>query len=194
MWYSTLMTRILEVRLQSRRLGQTLAIAALFAHLVGCEEAPAQAAQGKDAALVAAAPPPVAPQGETGSGGTPPSSAAQTSYEETSFQLKLVGPRTVKVGVDSEFSIELVAGDGFKVNDEYPLKFKFEETSNVVPQSVTVPRDKATISKSRAILPVHLKATAAGKHEAKGRFFFSVCTEERCLIERRDLSLTFEAS
>jgi hypothetical protein len=38
-------------------------------------------------------------------------------------------------------------------------------------------------------MPVSFTPDAAGKRTVAGQFAFSVCTEDKCLMEKRDLSL-----
>ena len=41
----------------------------------------------------------------------------------------------------------------------------------------------------KAVMPVSFTLDAAGKHTVAGQLAFSVCTEDKCLMEKRDLLL-----
>ena len=41
-------------------------------------------------------------------------------------------------------------------------------------------------------MTVKLTPQSAGQQRVSGRFYFSVCTEEKCLIERRSLALDIQ--
>ncbi len=175
-----------------------LALVSLCALPLGCKEAPSAAAQ--TSAGVAVATPPktaVAPSVAASAGAVDDAKAreaAQSSYQEKAFELELIGPGSAKVGEVVHFEVHLEAASGFKVNDEYPLKFKFESAPGVSPKQELVPRDRAKVEKTKATLPLEVTFTEAGKRAVTGRLSFSVCTEESCLIEKRDLRFEVDAS
>jgi hypothetical protein len=45
---------------------------------------------------------------------------------------------------------------------------------------------------ARATLPIPFTAEA-GKHTVSGQLSFSVCTDDKCVIEKRELALEIEA-
>src|SRR5690349_10475122 len=49
---------------------------------------------------------------------------AKSSYDEEAFALALTGPTSVKVGESVKVIVTLSAKNGFKVNEEYPVKFR----------------------------------------------------------------------
>ena len=59
------------------------------------------------------------------------------------------------------------------------------------PQDV-VKKDAVKLEKKRATMTVALTPKTAGKHRLAGKFHFSICTDEKCLIEKRDLALELE--
>src|SRR5690606_40800013 len=103
-------------------------------------------------------------------------------------------PCSVPVGQPLVFTIVLEAVGEYKVNDEYPIKFRFEEQAGIKPKKMTVLREEAKIEKQRAEMPLSVTVESAGKRKVSGRLSFSVCTEERCLIEKRDLAVEVDAS
>ncbi len=119
---------------------------------------------------------------------------ARARYEEEAFTLELSGPDSAVAGEAIELQIVLSAQGGYKVNEEYPIKFEFSEAKGVSPSQTVVTKDQATIEKKRAKLPAQVKLGDPGAHDVAGRLSFSVCTDERCLIEKRDLKLTINAS
>lgn len=159
--------------------------------VLGCDE-PAAQAEPKDAALPSptkapAVAEPGPSQGSERAGGKP-------SYKEEAFSLSLEAPPAVSSGKEAAFKVILTAAGGYKVNDEYPLKFQFAETANVRPKKSTVRKEDAVLEKQRAELPLPVTIESPGKHKVSGTLSFSVCTDERCLIEKRDLSVEVDAS
>lgn len=123
-----------------------------------------------------------------------PQSAPQSSYKEAAFHLTLSPPQSVQVGKPAVFQVILEALGEYKVNDEYPIKFQFEAQEGTTPKKMTVSREDAKIEKNRAEMPLSVTIESAGKRKVSGRLSFSVCTEERCLIEKRELSVEVDAS
>lgn len=123
-----------------------------------------------------------------------PADAGQSSYKEEAFHLSLEGPDSVKIGEPAVFKVVLSAQSGYKVNDEYPLKFQFAEMAKIAPAKKIVRKEDAKVEKLRAEMPLSVTVQAPGKHRISGKLSFSVCTDERCLIEKRDLSVDLNAS
>lgn len=160
---------------------------------VGCDEPKAEAAAERPAEQV----------GETPKQEAPPAAApaevvgklsGQASYDEDAFSLQLVPPEKVSSGQAALFQVILTAKSGYKVNDEYPIKFQLIETPGVTFEKSIVKKEDAKIEKTRAELPLNVTVQAKGAAEVSGKLSFSVCTEERCLIEKRDLTVKVDAS
>lgn len=171
-----------------------LACLVLALGLAGCEQEAAATSGGPTAEKAghAKANPPQAAHQDASPAAQPPK--GQSSYDETAFQIELEGPTQVKVGEEVALSLVLTAKGGFKVNVEYPLKFKLVPTSGIEVGQEVVGKDSGKIDDHQAELPIKVKATQSGALDVAGRLSFSVCTEDRCLIERRDLKITLTAS
>ena len=177
--------------LANRALKWTLAGSSIVLGLavaVGCDRADAQTSEVVAQENHQEAPP---------VGGTetvPAQAAGQSSYNEEAFQLSFEAPPAAKVGVPLTLKVILVAKNGYKVNDEYPIKFKFDENAGVKAAKDTVRKEDAKLEKMRVELPMQVTIAGAGATSVSGRLSFSVCTEERCLIEKRDLKVNVNAS
>jgi hypothetical protein len=125
---------------------------------------------------------------------TPPAAAAagQSKYDEGKFVLTLEPAGDVAAGKDSVVNVVLVANPPFHTNKEYPYKFKAKEGAGVKFPVPVVGKDAAKLETQRLTMPVTFSADKAGKATVAGQFAFSVCTEETCLIEKRDLSLSVD--
>jgi len=162
------------------------------------KEAPpsVEAPRGPDAEAQAAATPPspaeVVPAGA--SAGTPVAATATGSSRVTESQFELaVGPSgAYQAGKEGTVEIVLEAKPPFHVNDQYPIKFKVKEGPGVKYAAAVVGKDKAKVEKQRATMPVAFTPESAGQHTVAGQFAFSVCTDENCLMEKRDLSLVVD--
>jgi hypothetical protein len=145
------------------------------------------------AAAVAARPEP-GPELQAAPAATPETAAAlaaSSKVSEANFDLSIEPKGAFKSGQAGTVEIVLLAKGPFKVNDKYPYKFKVKEAAGLkYPGSVI--KEGVKLEKTRAVLPVPFTPESAGKKEIAGRFDFSVCTPERCLIEKRELALAID--
>lgn len=192
-WYSRPMDATSAVQRGSRFLTGLFLVSLCSFSFVGCDEPAAQAESHEKLAAPSspsvasaekAAAPPEAPTPVDG----------KASYKEEAFHLSIEAPGAVVAGKESIFKVILAAQSGYKVNDEYPLKFQFSETEHVRPAKPTVRKEDAKLEKQRAEMPLPVTIESKGKHKVSGKLSFSVCTEERCLIEKRDLTIEVDAT
>jgi hypothetical protein len=143
----------------------------------------------QDPAPAAAAAAPAAPS----SGAPAPGPAAGTSrVSESQFELAIAPSGAYQAGKEGMVQVVLDAKPPFHVNDQYPIKFKAKEGPGVKFAAAVVGKDKAKVEKQKATMPVAFVPESAGQHTVAGQFLFSVCTDENCLMEKRDLSLVVD--
>lgn len=154
--------------------------AAAEPHSASNAAAPQPAPQPADAATVAAAP--------ADSAAAAPTGAAK--FTDAGFDLSLEAPKgAVKAGQAGTVEVVLAAKAPFHVNDKYPIKLKLKETPGVKYDNLLIGKDAVKLEPMKAVMPVNFTLDAAGKHTVAGQFAFSVCTEDKCLMEKRDLLL-----
>ena len=152
-------------------------------------KAPSAVAPRNEAAAPAAAAPEAAPAAP---GATPAADAAVSKLSESSFDLELRAKGPYTAGQQAEAELVLDAKPPFHVNEEYPYKFKLKEASGVKFASAVVGKDAAKLEKQKVTMPVTFTPEAAGKCTVAGQLAFSVCTDDKCLIEKRDLALVVD--
>ncbi len=176
----------------SRRLGSVLL--GVWS-LAACNKEPPPAAEEPRSASNAAAPlaAPKAAEAPSAAAAAAPSEAAPAGAPKVSdaaFDLSLEAPKTaLKGGQQGTVEVVLVAKAPFHVNDKYPIKLKLKETPGVKYENLTIGKDAAKVEAMKAVMPVSFTPDAAGKRTVAGQFAFSVCTEDKCLMEKRDLAL-----
>jgi len=117
-----------------------------------------------------------------------PTGAAK--FTDTAFDLSLEAPKaSVKAGQAGTVEVVLAAKAPFHVNDKYPIKLKLKATPGVKYENLVVGKEAVKLEPMKAVMPVSFTADAAGKRTVAGQFAFSVCTEDKCLTEKRDLAL-----
>lgn len=156
-----------------------LSLALLFSCALGCHEAPPAQVEAKlDApkpAPEAPAPAPAEPK------------QAQPEVKEEAFVLRASAPESAEGPFD--FIVTLEALSGYKVNPEYPIKFTFD-TGAFSAEPEVLRKEQGQFEEKKAELKGVVKLTAPGPNVVSGKLSFSVCTEERCLIEKRDLAVS----
>lgn len=114
----------------------------------------------------------------------------QAKFSDTAFELAVEAPKApVKAGQPSALDVVLVAKAPFHVNDKYPIKLKLKETPGIKYDNLVIGKDAAKVEEMKAVVPVSFTADASGKRTVAGQLSFSVCTEDKCLMEKRELAL-----
>jgi hypothetical protein len=158
------------------------------------KEAPPTAEQPKAPdAEVRQDPTPAAPQAATPVPATPGQPTAGASrVSESQFDVTLAPSGAYQAGKEGTVEVVLDAKAPFHVNDQYPIKFKVKEGPGVKYSAAVVGKDKAKVEHMKATMPVAFVPESAGQHTVSGQLSFSVCTDENCLMEKRDLSLVVD--
>jgi len=164
--------------------------------LLGCSKETPPAAEEPRSASNAAAPQASPKAGDAPSAAAAPADSAAAAptgaakFTDTGFDLSLEAPKaSVKVGQPGSVEVVLAAKAPFHVNDKYPIKLKLKETPGVKYENLIVGKEAVKLEPMKAVMPVSFTADAAGKRTVAGQFAFSVCTEDKCLMEKRDLVL-----
>jgi hypothetical protein len=113
-------------------------------------------------------------------------------YDEPKFALVAQPSGAYAAGKEGAVEIVLDAKPPFHANQQYPYKFKAKEAAGVKFSQPVVGKDAAKIEPQRVTMRVPFVPDAAGQRTVSGQFAFSVCTEETCLMEKRDLALVVD--
>ncbi len=114
--------------------------------------------------------------------------ASAPSFDEPGFSLRFISAEPYAVGKTGALRIELKAKAPYHVNQEYPHKFKLKPSDAVEFPNQNFGRDSMTVEQMSVGLNVPLKPTRVGMAKLEGEFAFSLCTADRCLIEKRTLA------
>lgn len=177
-----------------------LAAAAIVASACKREAPPAgeEARAPTTQAAAAAAPTETAPPATAAAASAAPAApaaveAAGTShYDEARFALVAQPSGSYASGQEGTLEIVLNAKPPFHANQQYPYKFKAKEGAGVKFAQPVVGKDAAKVEQTRVTMRVPFVPDGAGQRTVSGQFAFSVCTEETCLMEKRDLSLVVD--
>jgi hypothetical protein len=155
------------------------------------EDARAPTSQGTPAP---AEPPAAATAATSGPAAAAPadSAAGSSRYDEAKFALVARPAGAYAPGKEGAIEIVLDAKPPFHANQQYPYKFKAKEAPGVQFAQPVVGKDAAKLEPQRVTMRVPFTPDAAGQRTVSGQFAFSVCTEETCLMEKRELSLVVD--
>jgi len=115
-------------------------------------------------------------------------SAPAPAFDEAPFSLRLVTAGPYAVDKTGSFSVELKAKTPYHVNQEYPYKLKLKPVESVEFAKQTITRESMAVEQMSVTLKVPFKSSRAGVAKVEGEFAFSLCTADRCLIEKRVLA------
>jgi hypothetical protein len=108
------------------------------------------------------------------------------------FRVYLQAVSPIAVGQTHDFHAVVDPQFPFKSNDKYPLRFV---TSNIYGVTMTnTPVARASITKERTKLTIEVTGARPGKGSLEGTLHFSVCTDEKCLVERASLQVAFDVT
>jgi hypothetical protein len=124
---------------------------------------------------------------EPGSG-SPPASR----FDEAAFSLTMEPQGTYAAGKPASVAVRLTAKGPHHINQEYPHKMKLKASDGVAFPQPVIGRDAMKISNTQAEFSVVLTPNRSGKATVGGDFAFSLCTADRCLIEKRALALDIQ--
>jgi hypothetical protein len=148
--------------------------------------------------------PGAAPSGPTPAGKTEPAPAGESPAKpaagqvvqgavvaEEPFSVWLQAVSPVSAGTPAKLEAILVAKPPYHCNAEYPHKFKL----GPAPAGLSFPESTVKgmqVTAERSVLAIPVQAQSPGKAAISGTLSFSVCTDERCLVEKRELALELE--
>jgi hypothetical protein len=108
------------------------------------------------------------------------------------FKVYLEAQPSYVAGKPAHVRVVLLATAPFHCNDKYPYKFT-TTASDGIEFAEPVVRN-ANVGTERATLDVPFTPKRAGKLTLNGELSFSVCTDDKCLIEKQALSVPVQVS
>jgi hypothetical protein len=139
------------------------------------------------------------PRGETAAAAPSAAGAAAPAVEhaapsgpeihEDTFDLVVRPTGTYSVGKPGSVDVQVSAKGGYHCNDKYPYKFKVGDSPGVRFAAPVFTKDALTLEQLRATMKLDFTPESPGKKTIAGSFAFSLCSAERCLVEKRDVSL-----
>lgn len=117
---------------------------------------------------------------------------AAQQFDEPAFTLTISPSGVCAAGSDCSAQVELKAKGAHHVNQEYPHKFKLNPVAGLTFPKATLTKDAMTLGESTLTLKVTFRSEQKGLYSLGGELAFSLCTADRCLIEKRELVMPVE--
>lgn len=121
------------------------------------------------------------------------SEGGEPAQKGEEYKLNTSVPAKVVSGATGELVAEITAGKGLHLNAEYPVNFrpanstpgiKFEQQKFDLSNAERRPCNDGTKDHCSMTAKIPFVAAAAGSEKVAGTLSFSVCNEDRCLIEK----------
>ncbi|MBX3126519.1 MAG: hypothetical protein KF718_07365 [Polyangiaceae bacterium] len=164
-------------------------VAPVVTHAPAATAAPKVAALKPTATATATAEAPATAEQEPEPPPRKVSTVRGSSHAADSFALSIQAPSPVRQGETASATIVLSAKAPFKCNLKYPYKFTLDAPGSGVSYPTAVVRSMS-IAEKTSTMSVPFSATQKGKGTVSGTLSFSVCTDDKCLIEKRPLAVT----
>lgn len=159
------------------------------------------AAEGSAAApsVAAASSGPPSPGASSGAVARPQPSAPAASDDSPrrgpaasgeGFNTWLEGKSRYALNQPASVTLVLTADAPFKCNDQYPYKFTLTPPSGLTVTETVL--KSMNVGTHRSTLSIPFTPNSAGTHTLSGELSFSVCTEDKCLIEKQAVSIPIE--
>jgi hypothetical protein len=113
--------------------------------------------------------------------------AGKPDYHEETFDLAMRQVGALTAGTAGSVEIQLLAKGGYHCNDKYPYKFRVDESEGIKFSAPVFTKEALTLEEMRATMKLDLTPETKGEKSIRGVFAFSLCSAERCLVEKREL-------
>jgi hypothetical protein len=133
---------------------------------------------------------PAAPSPTSAAGDARTAEVSSPKVGDANFSVWMQSAGKHKAGQPGVVEVVLVPKNGFKCNADYPYKIKLNDAAGVSFPQPVVRKEGMSVSPQRGVMRVPFVPSAAGDAKIAGKFSFSVCTSDQCLIDSRDLAIT----
>ena len=106
-----------------------------------------------------------------------------------SFVVAMQPVGSYHAGEPGQVKVVLLARGSYKVNEKYPLKLELRPVPGIQFESEILRKDAAKFAPKRVVLPATFVAQTSGRQRISGRLKFSVCTDRKCIVDQRELTL-----
>ena len=119
-----------------------------------------------------------------------PAGPVMGKLDEKNFSLVMQQAGTYKASQQGNVEVVLEPKGAFHCNNEYPYKIKLGTPPAGVTYPVPVVKTEGiTVTPEKAVMKVPFVAEKPGEVKVSGKFYFSICRSEQCVIENRELAV-----
>ena len=114
---------------------------------------------------------------------------AGSSASTDNYSVSISAPSPVRAGETAAASVVLHAKSPFHCNPKYPYKLALDAGSVSFPSN---PVRGMNVSEKTATMSVPFTPSSAGRATVSGTLSFSVCTEDKCMIEKSKVAVSVD--
>ena len=116
---------------------------------------------------------------------------ASAKQEGEAFAAEIKPTGAYKAGKEGFVEVTLVPKGAYKINKQYPYKFKLPETpaEGLSFPTPVLKKDAFAIEDKKASVKIPFVAAKPGKAKVGGTFSLSVCSDANCLMEKVELEV-----
>ncbi|MEZ4308410.1 MAG: hypothetical protein R3F14_10240 [Polyangiaceae bacterium] len=119
----------------------------------------------------------------------PALSVNSSPVQEPAFSVWMSSAKTYKAGQTGYVEAVVVPKGGYHCNEKYPFKVKMGAAPAGVAYSGDIVRG-GSVSATRASVRIPFTPSSAGDARISGKFYFSVCNADQCVIDNREVAAT----
>ena len=120
-----------------------------------------------------------------------PSASSKAAPMTSPFRVD-VSAAPCALGASCTATVTLTATDGFHINNEYPYKVSIDDAGGLDFSKSDFSKadgDFATPSQTTGVMTLRYMAKNRRNFRASGTFRLSVCSDDKCLLERPSITL-----
>lgn len=112
--------------------------------------------------------------------------------EDAAFRIELTATGPLRPGVAGAAEIVIEPRGDYHSNAEYPYRFRPGASAGFSYAAAEFSGAAVTVTPARTTIRVELTPATKGRATLRGQLSFSVCSEARCLVDKRELALPVE--
>lgn len=117
---------------------------------------------------------------------------ATSQVSEPGFAVELRSSGQSAAGRTGSLLVLLEAKAPYHVNQAYPFRFSPKPVEGLKFPVKAIDTERVKFDEHHGTFPLLFTAEKPGTFQVTGTFSFSVCSADKCLMEKRDLALTVD--
>lgn len=119
--------------------------------------------------------------------------AKDAKVDGEQYTVEIKGRGEYKANEEGTVEVTLVPKGAYKINAQFPVKFKVSEgTEGVTYSKPLLKREDGSFDEKKGSFKVPFVASKAGKAKIGGVLSFSVCSDANCVMDKKELEVAVD--